>query len=89
MESATFTTEDVKLATYLVILGHDKPTFRLCENSKVKFEFDMAINQACILSFYNREAMSVSPLAVLDKYQELVAGAKLAVFHLSAEVFQS
>ena len=89
MESAPFVTDDVKLATYLVLLGHDKPTFRLCENSKVKFEFDVSINQACILSFYNREVISISPLLVLDKYQELVAGAKLAVFHLSAEVFQS
>ena len=91
MEHEVFVTEDVKLATYLVLIGHDVPTFRLYENenSKVKFEFDTPINQACILSFYNREAMLVSPLMLLDMHQKLVAGAKLAIFHLSAEVFQS
>ena len=91
MDHEVFVTEDVKLATYLVLIGYDVPTFRLCENSnsKVKFEFNISINQASILSFYSREPISISPLLVLDIHQKLVAGAKLAIFHLSADVFQS
>jgi hypothetical protein len=80
-------TSDAKLAAYLCLIGYDTPVYG-AERGVVQYIFD-GVRQQDVLNFYNKIPITIAPLAVFDKYTQLMAHSRISHLQIPVAVFQS
>lgn len=81
-------TTDAKLAAYLCLIGYDAPQFGREERGTVQYIFD-GVSQQDVLNFYNKIPVAIAPLAVFEKYTQLMAHSRISNLQIPVAVFQS
>lgn len=81
------TTSDAKLAAYLCLIGYDAPGYGV-EHGTTQYIFD-GVSQQDVLNFYNKIPITIAPLAVFEKYTQLMAHSRITTLQIPVAVFQS
>jgi len=80
-------TSDGVLAAYLCLMGYDAPAYGE-ERGSVRYIFE-DVNSQDVLNFYNKVPVSIAPLAVFEKYRQLMAHSRISNLQIPVAVFQS
>lgn len=78
-------TDDVKLASYLSLIGYGDPTYEL-EGRNIKYIFS-SVAQHDVLNFYQKCGVLIAPLSLFEKYNALLAQGKIVALNMCTDVF--
>lgn len=81
-----FTTDDPKLAAFLALRGYGEPTFEK-HGSCMRYLF-LDVQQGDVLTYYNGEAVLMSPFALFKKHHDLVGRLNMSAFGLMPKVLR-
>lgn len=80
-------THDAKLDAYLCLIGYETPAYGEARGA-VQYIFD-GVRQQDVLNFYNKIPITIAPLAVFEKYTQLMAHSRISNLQIPVAVFQS